>query len=339
MAPDKCTCGSCGDNITKKHHSLLCNGICKQWFHKICTGLTEDQYKNVTNKISKGKWVCEPCKQKVEVSYSGSDYDSAEDGATRSNSKNKQKKTGKTTKMKVQTQVDVDAILSKDNPTVRELLLVINKKFDTMETSMNFHSEMVDEMHKTLQEMRNENSKLRKENEDMKTTIKQLQNDVLNLQLMNKNHEEVSQRNKNVVIFGMKEGKDVCKILDKLNVPCQSEDYTIKTIPSKAINKPILVSFKSEELRNMVIEKRKLKKVIDTTECNIEGPKRKIYINEDVPRETRVLFNKTKKLKTEKNFKFVWIKNGQVYCCESEETRAIRIVNPLQVEELLKVGV
>lgn len=142
----------------------------------------------------------------------------------------------------------------------------------------------------------------------------QLQNDVLNLQLMNKNHEEVSQRNKNVVIFGMKEGRDVGKILDKLNVPCQSEDNTIKTIPSKAINKPILVSFKNEELRNMVIEKRKLKKVIDTTEYNIEGPKWKIYINEDVPRETRVLFNKTKKLKIEKNFKFVWIKNGQVYC-------------------------
>ncbi|KAG5861360.1 hypothetical protein JTB14_024747 [Gonioctena quinquepunctata] len=183
--------------------------------------------------------------------------------------------------------------------------------------------------------MRNDNTKLKKENKNMKKNLKELQNDILDLQLKNRSHEETSQRNKNLVFFGANGEEDVEKILEKLNVPSQPGDYTVKIIPTKSINKPVLVAFKQVELRNKVIERRKAKNVLDTTECKIGGQMRKIYINKDVPRETRALFNKAKKLKTEKYFKFVWIKNGQVYCCESEDTRAIRIVKSLQIEELL----
>ncbi|KAG5873142.1 hypothetical protein JTB14_037998 [Gonioctena quinquepunctata] len=181
---------------------------------------------------------------------------------------------------------------------MRELLLVINKKFDAVETSMNFHSGMVDDMHKTLQDMRNENTKLKKENENIKKIVKELQN-ILDLQLKNRSNEETSQRNKNLVFFGANGEEDVEKILENLNVLSQPGDYTVKIIPTKSINKPVIVTFKQVELRNKVIERRKAKKVLDTTEFKIGGPMRKIYINEDVPRETRALFNKAKKLKTE----------------------------------------
>ncbi|KAG5878370.1 hypothetical protein JTB14_020608 [Gonioctena quinquepunctata] len=215
-------------------------------------GLTEDQYKIFAAKNSKENWMCEKCKQRVEVNSSGSDYDSADDGPAKGNSKNKKKKGRRTLKT-----VDVDATLNRENPS----------------------------------------------------------------------------RNKNLVFFGANGEEDVEKILENLNVLSQPGDYTVKIIPTKSINEPVIVTFKQVELRNKVIERRKAKKVLDTTECKIGGPMRKIYINEDVPRETRALFNKAKKLKTEKDFKFVWIKNGQVYCCESEDARAIRIVNPLQIEE------
>ncbi|KAG5874432.1 hypothetical protein JTB14_034383 [Gonioctena quinquepunctata] len=184
---------------------------------------------------------------------------------------------------------------------------------------------MVDDMHKTLQDMRNENTKLKKENENIKKIVKELQN---------KSQRDFS-RNKNLFFFCANGEEDVEKILENLNVPSQPGDYQNKIIPTKSINKPVIVTFKQVELRNKVIERRKAKKVLDTTECKIGGPMRKIYINEDVPRETRALFNKAKKLKTEKDFKFVWIKNGKVYCCKSEDARAIRIVNPLLIEELL----
>ncbi|KAG5876369.1 hypothetical protein JTB14_024972 [Gonioctena quinquepunctata] len=88
---------------------------------------------------------------------------------------------------------------------------------------------------------------------------------------------------------------------NKLKSSVKTGDYVVRNIIKKNPAKPVLVSFDTEKMGNEVIEKRKANAVIDR---GILGQKRKVYINDDVSKETRTLFNLTGKLK-KKHFKFI----------------------------------
>lgn len=59
------SCGSCNNNILKKHLALFCSGICVNWFHIDCVNISKEDYdsiKSVLN-LSGVKWFCQACVQ------------------------------------------------------------------------------------------------------------------------------------------------------------------------------------------------------------------------------------------------------------------------------------
>nr|CAI5841575.1 unnamed protein product [Callosobruchus analis] len=53
--------GKCSGNIVKSQYSIRCAGECEKWFHKKCTGLTNDQFLVYEKRTCDEKWMCSKC--------------------------------------------------------------------------------------------------------------------------------------------------------------------------------------------------------------------------------------------------------------------------------------
>lgn len=62
------------------------------------------------------------------------------------------------------------------------------------------------------------------------------------------------------------------------------------------------------------------------------------YINESLSQINRNLFWKARTGGTERNFNFVWVRNGQIFAKRQEESTPVRITCKLGLEIIIKVG-
>ena len=60
--PSKCGLESCSMNVTKSSKGTQCE-ICKEWWHKDCSGLTEDEYKVLGSNKQGIHWFCRYCEK------------------------------------------------------------------------------------------------------------------------------------------------------------------------------------------------------------------------------------------------------------------------------------
>lgn len=314
-------CKSCQNNITKKHYGMLCAGKCKQWFHKICTNLSEGDYKHFSEGKGKGKWLCEDCFGKDDID--SSDYDSVEEDKDKLLQGKKLRRSG-----------SLKSILMEENPTNKDLLVLMNKKFEGIEQSLNFSGDMIEKLRDNFNEIKNETKKLKQDNIELRKEMDDLRKELAAIKI-DKAKENLQVRNKNIVMLNTSAGKnvndEVVNIITKLEITISREDFTTKILPTKNPTKPVLVAFKTEEMQKAVLEKRK--ELETSTDYNIPGPRRQIYINEDVPKELRVLLGKSKVLKT-KGYKYVWLKYGKVFCRKTDDGPIIRITSENKISEL-----
>lgn len=122
------------------------------------------------------------------------------------------------------------------------------------------------------------------------------------------------------------------KIIGKLDV--NDEEYKVTTLPAHNTEKAVvLVQFKSVEVRNSVLEKRKMFR-LNTENSGINNMQTAIYINEDLSRPTRIIFRKARELK-KNGYRYVWCKDGQIYARKKDGDDVIKIVSVAQVDALI----
>lgn len=314
MGKKSIKCNSCEANITKTQNSLQCNE-CEKWFHKSCTKLTSKEYDAFCDKKSKEKWICFICKQNSSSENSTSDEEISD----------KEINTVKRNRKS-----------SKHNPSNQEMLEIIMKKFEKLEESVQFTTNIMDDMKKSLEDIVNENIKLKKEQLSLKNKVKELEGRLVHVE-SNIKKEDIDKRKCNIVIVGFKETQslqeNVKKVFTKLDPEIKSDDYSISSVPNKSQNTPVIVRFNKIEIVERMMELRKRKKTLTTAECGIDGERRNIYFNEDLPKPTRDLFKKARELK-KRNYKYVWCKNGQIFVRRDEGDEAVKINNVNQINLL-----
>ncbi|KAG5889393.1 hypothetical protein JTB14_018268 [Gonioctena quinquepunctata] len=192
----------------------------------------------------------------------------------------------------------------------------------------------MDDMQKTLKNVNSENSRLKKEQLVLNKRISDLEHKVLDMH-KKMNHDEMKQKCCNIVVVGVRSDnvqEDIEKSFQELKFEIQEEDYRLQVLPSKLPNKPVLVKFNCAELRQRALDLHKCKKKLDTEEYGITGERRIIYFNEDLPKDTRILFQKARELRSY-NFRYVWVKNGEGLCKE-RLGGLMKINNIVQIEEI-----
>jgi hypothetical protein len=80
----------------------------------------------------------------------------------------------------------------------------------------------------------------------------------------------------------------------------------------------------------------KLKDITDNKDNNYNETQQNetIYINENLPKETRSLLYKTRQLKKKYDFKFIWTKDGIIKLRKHETSKIHTITNEEQLNEI-----
>lgn len=111
----------------------------------------------------------------------------------------------------------------------------------------------------------------------------------------------------------------------------------------RARNGMILVEFSNSKVRNDILRARKGKSVyadeidfgnaaLPTSSRSSPNNKRfhtKVFINENLTRETRSLFREAKSLRVSHGFKYVWCNNGNIYC-KRDDSADVYIIDSIE---------
>lgn len=98
---------------------------------------------------------------------------------------------------------------------------------------------------------------------------------------------------------------------------------------------PIIVAkLDTIDMRRDLIRANKVKKLNANMLSNNWSTDNKIYINERLTKEIRILYSKTRAAAKVSNFKFVWINNADILVRNDEHSKIIRIRSSTDLNKL-----
>ena len=111
--------------------------------------------------------------------------------------------------------------------------------------------------------------------------------------------------------------------------------YRIKKHRKEGSSKPepIIVTFMRREMKEKFISLRRHRSMY-AREIGFEDSQNQVFINDHLTKRSKELLWKARNLKREKNYKYVWYKNGNIYLRKNDNTEAMRISNE---SDLLKL--
>lgn len=129
------------------------------------------------------------------------------------------------------------------------------------------------------------------------------------------------------------------KIHDEINLPLSDGEFTKAYRSRKPTNDnthpPIVVKYSSEFFRDRVLSAFKVKRDITVKNLGFAGDT-KIFINEFLSKTKRQLFYKAKLFKAERNFKYLWVKNGKIYLKENDDSKRFLVKNQNVFDLIIK---
>lgn len=202
----------------------------------------------------------------------------------------------------------------------------------------------IKELKKSLEFMSNKFEEIRNENMELKKLVNE--NNIENQKLKERitrleyiiEKEETEKIENNIAISGIdKQGKNenVKEIVNKVfqGMGINIKDEHITTICRKGNeNGPIIVSLQTREIKEKILEKRKIIKSIDTNDCQLKG-KKQIYINDQLTTYGNQLFYKARQLKKEGKVKYVWTRDGHIYVRKTDTTEKQKIKNETDIDK------
>lgn len=224
--------------------------------------------------------------------------------------------------------------------SVRAELKDIRSELNVMRDSLDFTSKQYDDMKLTLEEKSKQIDQLQKENNSMKPIIKDM---TFRLTQM-----EQHARSCNIEILSVPEYKSenlnvtmmqLCKVI---SCPLKENDIVMSTRiakhnPEGARPRSIIVKLTSPAIRDEILaavikfNKANVTNKLNTAHLGIGGEKRPVYVAEHLAPQNRSLHHATRMLAKEKNYKFVWVRNGRIFAkkCENSERLLISDMDSL----------
>ena len=194
----------------------------------------------------------------------------------------------------------------------------------------------------------NEFDQMKKQNNLMDNTSQELikQNEILNQKLQDAENQISFQYNclDNLAQYGRRDQLEVngfpqyenentreiivslIKKLDMENIDASHVDVTHRL--STKQNSPIIIKFTSRTARNIFFDARKVLKNKTIGDFGFEinpNSKNKIFINESLTPDKKMLFKDVRAECTRKGFKYTWSRNGMIFAKKDEKSTAIKI--------------
>lgn len=310
-------CDCCTLSLSNKAPGVQCTGPCSKYYHGKCVELTKQ---DINNFQKPGVyWMCLDCRNEPERRKRQSLIINAEDNNEHS--------------------PNLMSILREIQDTVS----MLNRKYEDVLDSVKFCSSKISDFEMLMNQFNKKSAeidRISKENKDLKEAVNNLTTrlDTLDQQLRMNNLEiqgVPEKSNENLLLV-------LEKIGDHIECPIKSSDIDVvfRSAPNISSNntKPIIVKFTSKQRRDAVLSAaRKTRKGYNTKEkpglC-IENISSKMYINEHVTNQTKLLLKKTKEISKANNFKFVWVRDGKILARKDDKSKVISIRNEEDFKKL-----
>nr|CAI5829681.1 unnamed protein product [Callosobruchus analis] len=234
-------CGKCKASITKTQYSLKCAGDCGKWYHKKCSGLSDAQFLAYEKRIANEKWLCSCCASSGLLAVSG-ESDSSDDENV-------------------------------ENPSYGKILKVLNSKFAELEKAITFNGDMMEQLQQTIKVLTEENKKIKKEQDQLKTKVANLEKEV---SVMKEKFlkEENESRKKNIIIMGLKGDKDAEINVKKIFTKMEQDGYLPFWNQSRNTNFDGCAVFTKEDIfqKCVLVEHGNVKCLrVSISKCNTEA--------------------------------------------------------------------
>lgn len=216
-------------------------------------------------------------------------------------------------------------------------------ELEELKNSMQFLSDKVDSNNNLMQEIKNEFSDIKKENEQLHARNKLMNEHLVELQNKVRNLEQYSRRS-NVEISGIPSSpnEDVTAIVkdvgSAIGLAIQPGDvaaaHRIPTYKKDRIPS-IVVQFRDRGLRDVCLTKFKEKKSMSANQVNKQFPQhQRVYVNEHLTPENKLFLSNLKKKGRELNYAFVWCREGKFFIRKNEGGKVQRVNSIDEVEKL-----
>ncbi|KAK5639469.1 hypothetical protein RI129_011961 [Pyrocoelia pectoralis] len=316
-------CSICKESIISEGDYVNCS-LCKEKLHYNCANVREESWRKLSAK-NRAIWRCYQCKTNP------------------CNSENDEKEADVPVH-KVKESVNpimLALITSAVKAAIKEENKSLHDKIDNYQQSLDFFSFKFEEFTISLNNLEQENKKLKVDCKETAEKCKSLEREN---QLLNIKIEEDRQyaRNHNVQIDGIPEkaGEDMVNtaiaLASSLEIDLKKGDIqAVHRIKSKnPSKKPIIMQFSNRLLCDEFLNKAKSRKPT-TAFCGMAAPQ-PIYVNEHMTPYYRNLFFEAKNKKVNNGskqvFKFVWFKNSKLFVRKEDSSPKVRVLSAADLE-------
>lgn len=228
---------------------------------------------------------------------------------------------------------------------VRTQLNDINNRITEFQQSMTYISGQYEELKtlmgttsSVLQSLKEENRTLKEDIGRLTSRIKVLEDDYMKQQQWS--------RLQNIEITGVPECKEednvniVQKLSQYIGVPIETSDieFAHRVQPRRAGSstcaRPIIARLRQRSVKDRIMAAARKTRNLNAGSVGIGGENCKIYVNEHLTRENKMLLSSCKQKGKELNYKYIWTKNCRIFVRKNDTSPPIPITT---TSDLVKI--
>lgn len=320
-AKQKMLCNICKKGFSHNAHRALCV-TCKKTFHFKCVPINKEDYDR-----KKSSWQCNGCLSGTLLVKLPTETQIRESGSAMMEMLNEMKQFR--SEVQKSNKEYFDAL-----STFRQEVLTKNQEFTN---SLNSYSEWIIENGRQIKELGNNLSKVIKDYEEIKQENLNLKkaNDILTKRL---NNLEQSVRDKTVEMYGIpfRREERLIEVIENVsnaigfNFKEEMVDscYRLRPGGGGSTDKPagIVMRFSRKIDKELFMDLRRKKRNLNSRDLGyMEGNAMSVYVNDSLTPESRKLFNAARLVKQEKQFTYLWVKNGRIFMRKNTGDRYVVI--------------
>lgn len=342
---------------------MSCHG-CKQTYDLLCANLSPQRFKKMSHNV-KLKWKCLECKSKqpkqdntntpvrtahqFEIDEESDAYLSQDNNVTmrRNHSANTLITEEKLDILKCEIIKDLEAVLESTlTRLVHNQLKDITNRITEFQESINYIGGQYEELKNLLSTTSTALKYVKDENKALKESIITLEARVKILEDTNIKQQQWD-RLQNIEITGVSEekGEDtVCivqKISQSIGVPIMPSDieFAHRVQPRRAASavrgRPIIARLRQRTVKDEIIAAARKHRDLNANKVGISGENSKIYVNEHLTKDNKLLLSSCKNKVRELRYKFIWTKNCRIFVRKNETSPPIPINSSSDISKII----
>ncbi|KAI8433997.1 hypothetical protein MSG28_012148 [Choristoneura fumiferana] len=225
---------------------------------------------------------------------------------------------------------------------IRDELAPLRAELQELKDSVSFINSKYDDLLKRIECLENKVAS----HAPLKAEIKEIKTSTIKAEIITDSKEQWARRS-NIEILGIpeKKGENLLELLEKvtalsgISINTKTDiDFITRVAPKDSdSNRPkaIVVRFLARFKKDDCLVNLKKMKNLKACDVGYHGSNSSIYFNEHLTSRNKALLRDAKKLKAEKNYKYVWVKNCCIFARKNDTSQVIHIANPADLKKIV----